>query len=62
MANILQVLIGVDKIDVSQNFGELGTDSILLTKFVSEINKIKPKFESFGSLCKSYNQKFIKIY
>lgn len=39
VANILQVLIGVDKIDVSQNFGELGTDSILLTKFVSEINK-----------------------
>lgn len=39
VSNILQMIIGVKKIDIFQNFGEMGIDSIILTKFISLLNE-----------------------
>lgn len=40
VANTLQSLIGFDKINIFENFGEIVSDSILLTKFVAQLNEI----------------------
>lgn len=39
VSDILQKLTGVKEIDIYMNFGEMGTDSILLTKFVNLLNE-----------------------